>query len=145
MRSHWCSVCRRRGRRFAAGRRGSRTPAGPWSGRETPARSEQQSQKLTVWTRILTHKYKIHNMNTQFAGERQTHTDAGTDNQLKVFCVCCLTMSSSRYTDSLLRVVILSVSWPIFKRLDEANCAHTHTHTSRTVLLETEHLSNYRC
>lgn len=44
MRWRWCSVCRRRGRRYAAGRRGSRTPAGPWWGRGTPARSETRPQ-----------------------------------------------------------------------------------------------------
>lgn len=37
-------------------------------------------------------------------------------------------MSSSRYTDSLLRVVILSVSWPIFNRLDEASYAGKQSH-----------------
>ena len=35
---HRCT-CRRGGRRCAAERRGSKTPAGPWSGRETPAQS----------------------------------------------------------------------------------------------------------
>lgn len=33
-----------------------------------------------------------------------------------------LTMSRSRYTDSLFRVVDLSVSCPIFSRLEEASC-----------------------
>lgn len=48
MRWRWCSACRRRGRRFVAGRRGSRTPAGPWWGRETPARSETQHTSLLL-------------------------------------------------------------------------------------------------
>lgn len=51
------------------------------------------------------------------------------------------TMSSSRYTDSLLRVVILSVSWPIFSRLEDAN--YTHKNVSLTIqilLLRSEFL-----
>ena len=32
-----------------------------------------------------------------------------------------LTISSSKYTDSLFLVVVLSVSWPIFSRLEDAS------------------------